>query len=210
MMRVSMVGHIGNTNRRFDQGFFVNLHLTDSAIRSDVVKKNLSSKGRKLALSVHLTFVGTWFGSAMAMVLLIALRPQKFANDEALVAYCNCVAMIDDFIIIAAAGGTWLSGTILAWKTNWGFFKWYWVALKFISTTALVLFGATCLGPWITETANIARSDGLAALQDTRFQTVANRSLIWGTAQTAVLAGIVFVSVFKPWGKIGSKKTGRD
>lgn len=180
------------------------------------MKQNLSPQGRKWVLSVHLACVATWFGAAVAMVLLIGVRPRTFATDEALVAYCNCVALIDDFIIIAAAGGTWLTGTILAWKTNWGFFKWYWVALKFISTTAMVLFGATCLGPWITETASIARSQGLDALQNPRFQTVSNRSLIWGLAQTVVLAGIVFVSVFKPWGKIGlrakvgGKKTGRD
>jgi len=174
------------------------------------VSKKLSPKGRKWALSVHLVFVGTWFGSAIAMVLLIAARPREFASGEALAAYCNSVAMIDDWIIIAAAGGTWLSGSFLAWRTNWGFFKWYWVAWKFLSTTAMVLFGATCLGPWITETASIAGSAGLDALQDARFQTVSKRSLICGIAQIIVLAGIFFVSVFKPWGKRPTRKTGGD
>ena len=190
-------------------GSFILEHQVDSQDRGSVVKK-LGAKGRKWALSFHLVFVGTWFGSAVAMVMLIALRPPVFGSDGALVAYCNCVAMIDDFIIIAAAGGTWVTGTFLAWRTNWGLFKWYWVALKFISTTAMVLFGAICLGPWITETATIARSAGLDALQDARFHTTTTRSLIWGTVQTAVLAGIIFLSIFKPWGRIATRNTRQD
>ena len=42
---------------------------------------------------------------------------------------------------------------MLSWRTKWGFFVWYWVGFKLVATILMVVFGATCLGPWIDRTA---------------------------------------------------------
>lgn len=167
--------------------------------------KPMGPEGRKWALTIHLLFVALWFGAAIAMVLLIALRPTALKSDSELVAYCKCVKIIDDWIIIGAAGGAMLSGLFLSWRTNWGFFKWYWVAVKLIATVAMVAFGATCLGPWINQAHEIATLKGLSAVSDSAFVVANQRVLTWGAAQILLLAFLIGVSVFKPWGRIGAK-----
>ena len=165
----------------------------------------LGPKGRKLALAVHLLFVALWFGAAIAMVLLVFAQPRGLKDDLELIAYCRCVKLIDDYIIIASAGGTLLSGAFLAWRTKWGFFVWYWIAFKLIATLAMVAFGATCLGPWINMRYEIARSSGIEALHDAAFQLATDRVQFWGTLQILLLAAVVVISIFKPWGKIPSR-----
>lgn len=167
----------------------------------------LGPKGRKLALAVHLLFVALWFGAAVAMVLLVFAQPRTLSDDLELIAYCRCVKVIDDFIIIAAAGGTLLSGVFLAWRTKWGFFVWYWIAFKLIATLAMVVFGATCLGPWINMRYEIARSGGIDVLNDAAYQVATHRVQLWGTLQIVLLAVVVIISIFKPWGKIPVRST---
>lgn len=167
----------------------------------------LGPMGRKAALTVHLLFVALWFGAAIAMVLLIALRPAKLQSDSELVAYCVCVTWIDDWIIIGAAGGSLLSGLFLSWKTPWGFFKWYWVSIKLVATVAMVAFGATCLGPWINQAHQLAAAKGLSALQDVNFQVANRRVLIWGVLQILLLALLIGISIFKPWGRIAARRS---
>ena len=162
----------------------------------------LGPHGRKWALTIHLVFVGLWFGAAIAMVLLIALRPESFDSAEALVVHCRCVKLIDDYIIIASAGGSLVTGLFLSWKTKWGFFKWYWVAFKLVVTIGMVCFGAFFLGPWINTMAAIAAERGLAAIEDSVFQAAHTKTLLFGTFQIGLLAAVIAISVFKPWGKV--------
>ena len=168
-------------------------------------RKPLTPLGRKWALSIHLIFVGLWFGAAIAMVLLIALRPSSFESPESLVIHCNCVKIIDDYIIIGSAGGSLVTGLFLSWKTRWGFFQWYWVAFKIIATIMMVCFGAAFLGPWINRTAEIAADLGLQAFDSPEYQTANSRALIFGSMQIGLLTAVVVISVFKPWGKIAKR-----
>jgi len=165
-------------------------------------RQPLTPLGRKWALSIHLIFVGLWFGAAIAMVLLIALRPSSFASPESLAVHCNCVKLIDDYIIIGSAGGSLVTGLFLSWKTRWGFFQWYWIALKIIVTVMMVCFGAIFLGPWINRTAEIAAQQGLQAFDSPAYQTANSRALIFGSMQIGLLLTVIVISVFKPWGKI--------
>lgn len=161
--------------------------------------------GRKWALSVHLLFVALWLGAAVAMMTIAFFHPVPQTGEE-LYGYRNSLTWIDDWVLVIAAGGTLLSGMLLAWRTKWGFFKWYWVSLKLLTTVLMVAFGAVCLGPWITTTAHAVRDQGIATLQGSEYQSANRRALFWGTVQILVLMGIVIVSVHKPWGKIPWKK----
>ncbi len=165
----------------------------------------LTPLGRKWTLSIHLIFVGLWFGAAIAMVLLIALRPPSFESAESLVVHCNCVKIIDDYMIIASAGGSLVTGLFLSWKTKWGFFQWYWIVFKIAATVGLVCFGALFLGPWINKTAEVAAKLGLQAFDSPAYQSANSKALIFGVLQIGLLATVIVISVFKPWGRLSKR-----
>ena len=164
---------------------------------------------RKWALYCHVFSISLWLGAAVAMLTIALLRPARPQTAAALAAYCLSVKLIDDHVIIASSGASLLSGLLLSWKTKWGFFVWYWVAFKLVATVLMVAFGATCLGPWINETARIAETRGLDALSAPEFHRPAGLSLFWGSLQVLLLIGIVGISVFKPWGRIGDSEKRR-
>ena len=157
---------------------------------------------RKWALTFHLLSIGIWMGAAIAMMTIALLRPSRPASDAGLLAYCLAIKLIDDWVIIASAGASLISGLLLSWKTKWGFFTWYWVAFKLVSTVIMVTFGATCLGPWINATASLAETQGLAAMDNPEFTSDIDSVRIWGTLQILLLVILIVVSVFKPWGKL--------
>lgn len=72
--------------------------------------------------------------------------------------------IIDDFIIIPAALGSLITGLIISWFTNWGFFKFNWVTVKWIVTVSSILFDTFWLGPWLNGMAAISQAERLLAL----------------------------------------------
>jgi len=69
-----------------------------------------------------------------------------------------------------------------------------------------VVFGATCLRPWINLAHQISVAKGLSAISDGTFQVANQRVLTWGVIQILVLAFLIGVSVFKPWGGLGGSE----
>lgn len=164
--------------------------------------QEFSPKARKGALMLHVVCCATWMGAATGMMVLILWRGGTAETDESFATIWMAIKTIDDLVIIAAAGSSFLSGCLLCWGTKWGFFKWYWVAIKFVLTAILVVFGATCLGPWINQAAAIAAEQGASGVQDLGFRRLYSRLCLWGSLQMAVLLAIFWLSVFKPWSRI--------
>lgn len=164
--------------------------------------KLLSKTARRFVLWVHVLSSGLWMGSAMAMMVLVVAR--GWAPDDAaeFYAFCLCVKLIDDYVIIASCGLAALSGLLLSWKTPWGFFRYWWVAVKLCITLVMLCTGAGLLGPWINETEALAREHGWATLQLPRYRTVVRAVLGLGWGQVSVLCFVLYASIFKPWGKL--------
>lgn len=161
--------------------------------------------GRKGALTLHVICCGTWLGAATAMMALIAWRGRGSSSDMVFASTWQAIKTIDDFVIIAAAGSSWLSGCALSWGTKWGFFRWYWITTKLILTTAMVAFGALCLGPWINMATEMAVEQGMGAADTSRFRQTYFLVSVCGTLQVLALLVIFWISIFKPWGKLGKK-----
>lgn len=119
--------------------------------------------------------------------------------------FCLAVKLIDDFVIIASCGASALSGMLLSYKTPWGFFKWWWVATKLTITLLLLAVGAGYLGPWINRQELLVRGQGLAATSLPEFVFAKNAVNVLGTLQIGILAFILYLSIFKPWGKRQAK-----
>jgi hypothetical protein len=164
--------------------------------------KLLSKRARKWSLWVHALSSSLWMGSALAMMVLILAKGSVPDDAAQLYAFCLCVKLIDDWIIIGSCGLSALSGLLLAWKTPWGFFRHWWVAVKLCITVALLCVGAGLLGPWINETEALARDHGGVVQQLPRYWVVERNVTILGSVQLCILAFVLYASIFKPWGKL--------
>ena len=167
--------------------------------------KLFGKTARKWALWVHVLSSALWLGAAVCVMLLGLARGARPQDASELYAFCLAVKLVDDYVIIGSCGLSALSGMLLSWKTPWGFFRWWWVAVKLVITLALLAVGALVLGPWINETEALVRSHGWAAKGLPRYASVERGVDVLGTIQIGVLGFVLYASIFKPWGKRGAQ-----
>ncbi len=160
--------------------------------------KKLSPQGVKILKMFHLFFAILWIGGGLALVILFfSVNP---ANGDELYMKSRIVQIIDDYLIIPGAMASLLIGIIYGIWTNWGFFKYKWIIVKWIMTVVQILFGTFVLGPWVNENVEIASTLRDAAMDDATLLHNVKMSQIWGTVQVAILVlTFIVVSVQKPW-----------
>lgn len=171
------------------------------------LQQPLSRPWRQAALWAHVLSSSLWFGAVLAMMVLAVAKDRVPQSAAELRAFCVCVKLIDDLVIIATCGAAALSGLLLSWKTKWGFFVWWWVAVKLVVTLAMLAVGALWLGPWINEIEALARVDAAALPTLPRYVALNGRVLGIGGAQFVILGFVLYASVFKPWGKVRGRDT---
>jgi hypothetical protein len=168
----------------------------------------LNVKQKNWLLSGHVASGSLWFGVALAMVLMTIANLKTFNGDE-LHAVNAMVKLLDDFVIIPMAIASALTGTLLCWLTVWDFFKFYWVITKWITTTALIIFGTFWLGPWTNSMTTISDGERAKALTNPLFMFDTHGVIVGGSIQVVSLLAIIFISIIKPWGKRDSHKNSR-
>jgi len=139
------------------------------------------------------------------MVLLTLVKRQAVSGDD-IYAIDASLKLLDDYVIIPAAFGSLITGFLFSCFTNWGFFKYDWVTVKWIITVATILFGAFFLGPWNNTTVAISYTERLFSLDNSVYLRCKLMLSIFGVLQAAVLIIMIFISVLKPW---GDKSPGR-
>lgn len=162
--------------------------------------KKLGLTARAWLKSIHILFACLWIGAAVSMLLLIFVRGHVATGDE-LWAVNVSVKLIDDYIIIPSAIGCLITGILFSGFTNWGFFKFNWIIVKYIINIAAILFGTFFLGPWVNGMEAIAKVERLAALQNTTYLSYYQMNAYFGALQALLLIVAAIISVFKPWGK---------
>lgn len=160
----------------------------------------LNVKQKNWLLSGHVAAGSLWFGVALAMVLM-TIANLKTTNGDELHAINAMVKLLDDFVIIPMAIASALTGTFLCWLTVWGFFKFYWVITKWITTTALIIFGTLWLGPWTNSMTAISDSERVKALTNPLFMFDTHGVVVGGAIQVICLLAIISISIIKPWGR---------
>ncbi|WP_347490771.1 DUF2269 family protein [Desulfoscipio sp. XC116] len=160
--------------------------------------KNLSLKGRAWLKSFHILFCCAWVGAALSIVLL-GLVKGHVPNGDELYAVNASIKLVDDYIIIPAALGSLITGLLICWLTNWGFFKHKWIIVKLVMTVGQILFGTFFLGKWTNGAAAITDMERALSLQNQTYLYFREMSSYFGSAQAFLLIVLVFISVFKPW-----------
>lgn len=160
----------------------------------------LTVKQKNWLLSAHVVFAALWTGTVLSMFLL-ALRNQNSTNADVLRTLNSAINLLDDYVVIPSAIGSLLTGTFLCWLTVWGFFKHYWVIVKWIATVALIVFGTFWLFPWANAATAISEAQRLQALENPLYTFDAKGVLIGTVVQVCCLLVIIAISFLKPWGR---------
>lgn len=160
----------------------------------------LNVKQKNWLLLVHVAFGSIWFGTALCMVA-IALKNTNTTNGDELYAINASLKLLDDFVIIPSANLSLLTGGLLCWLTIWGFFKHYWVIVKWIATVTLISTGTVWLGPWLNAATSISDVERSQALSNPLYTFDIKGVLIGAVIQTLCVLAIIGISVLKPWGR---------
>lgn len=164
--------------------------------------KTLGMKGQRWLKCLHIYCACVWVGCATLLTIMPFLMHP--ADGGELYGINQTLDIIDLYILVPGAIGTFITALVYSIWTKWGWFKHNWITVKWIICIFGIIFGTFWLGPWMSNLALLAQQKGLAALSDPQY--IANRQnlTIFGTFQAVTVIFAVFVSTLKPWKKKNS------
>ena len=164
----------------------------------------LGIRGRRWLKAFHVFFSMVWIGAGITTTIIPFVRGNATSGAE-LSAYNEAIQM-GDLIIIPCAVLCVITGLLLCWQTPRGFFKYWSVVIPLVAWAVAIVLGIACLGPWTSDLVIISKTEGLAALQNEEYLYALQMFKIVGVVWITVLIFAAFVSVIKPWGRIGKTK----
>jgi hypothetical protein len=164
----------------------------------------LGIQGRRWLKAFHVFFSMTWIGAGIITTIIPFVRGHMASGAE-LYTYNEAIQM-GDLIIIPCAVLCVVTGLLLCWQTPWGFFKYWSVVIPLVAWAVAIVIGIACLGPWTEVLVRISKAEGLAALQNGEYLYALQMMKIVGVVWVIILIFAAFVSVIKPWGRIGKTK----
>ena len=160
--------------------------------------------GRRWLKAFHVFFSMTWIGAGITTTIIPFIRGNTTSGAE-LYAYNEAIQM-GDLIVIPCVILCVITGLLLCWQTPWGFFKYWSVVIPLVVWAVAIVLGIACLGPWNEVLVRISKAEGLAALQNGEYLYALQMYKIVGIIWLIVLVFGAFVSVIKPWGRIGKTR----
>ncbi|MFQ5825654.1 MAG: FMN-binding protein [bacterium] len=160
----------------------------------------LGVKGRRVLLSVHLLLNSIWIGGLVAILLANSLK-EGISNGDHLYAMNRTIFKIHDTVLINTAFGVITTGFLFSLFTKWGFFKFHWVTIKWLSIAILFLLITFYMGPSINGIAAISDVERSQALTNPLYLQYERESTIFTWIQLVILSFVIVTSVFKPWGQ---------
>jgi hypothetical protein len=161
--------------------------------------KLLGPSGKQWLKSIHLILSVVWLGGAICMhALRFAWKPSS-AGDLYFVDHT--IVLLDHWIMIPSSLGALLTGLLESWLTTWGFFKFRWVTLKWIVTTAIMLYGPFFQAQWAKKMEAISQVEGLLALHNPVYLQLRLLYHFSGMVMITLLVLLPIISVLKPWAR---------
>jgi hypothetical protein len=159
----------------------------------------LSAPVRKLMLTAHITFSVGWLG-AVAVFLALAVTGLTSHDAPLVRAAYLAMGLSGWFVIVPSSFASLLTGVVQALGTPWGLFKHYWVLVKLLLTVGATVLLLVHMQP-ISYLAEVAAKADLSSteLRGLRIQLIAD-----AVAAFVVLLAATTISVYKPWGRIGT------
>lgn len=171
--------------------------------------KQLSKKGKESATVkrwlkfLHITAAALWGGGSTSVIIIACLfHPANYAE---LYAKYMCLFYIDFFVIGTGAGGCFLTGIVYSHYTSWGYFKHWWIALKWGLLLIYMGVGMLWFMPWLSKAIDEAQSQPpLSPVAGETLQAIVIHNTIT-VVHICLVILIMILSVKKPFGKIHKK-----
>ena len=165
----------------------------------------LSTRGQKILKAVHLMAVCWWIGGGAALVFLSLAKYLGWITGEAVYGADLAAHVVDGWVVVKlGVGVSVLTGLCYGLFTNWGFFRHRWMALKWLVVLLCIGFGIW-LGGREELMLSLSAELGAEAMHSQAYRDALLPYFLGGLWQIGVLAALVAVSIFKPFGR---KKTG--
>lgn len=158
-----------------------------------------SSTGKQILLALHLILVSAWFGSLITILILHLIRATDYQSADFYL-IDRMIFIIFDKLIMNISIGVALSGLIFSMFTKWGFFKFYWITVKWIAISILailLMFGASPVTNGMAAISDILRTK---CSGNPDYIYYSKQMLNYTLIQILVLIAIIYLSVTKPWG----------
>jgi len=162
-------------------------------------RSKISVTQKRWLLSAHMFFLAAWLGGGLGS-LALNLRALGTSDPHLLNAIYIFADLLHTTIIRGGAGGSLLTGLTLAFLTQWGLVRFYWIIAKEGLAIAGVAVDLTIIR-WNSQVVSLITHQGLGAYASAFY--LSNRGLLFGASalQLSLLAVIIVISVFKPWGQ---------
>ncbi len=145
----------------------------------------------------HVAFAGIWLSSAITVALVSSLLGAP--DDREMLGIHRTAKFIDDFILIPAANGTWVTGLLYSVKTRWGWFRYRWITVKWAIALSGIVIGTFVLGPALNALPALVGQLGAPAFDHPDYLLSRTVLLCVAPFQVATLLLACSLSILKPW-----------
>lgn len=147
---------------------------------------------RKAMVVVHIVVSLGWMGAGAANVVLALTA---LLGDQTLHHACyRFIQQIDTFLVIPAAFTALITGIALGLATPWGVLRYWWVLLKLIITTVVIVASTFGIGVWVELSIEATRGGGTSPY--------ALPIVVGALANIAAFLIMTWLSVVKPGGEV--------
>lgn len=169
-----------------------------------IIEHLKSSRFTKMVKALHLYFASIWSGGAASIFAIHCLfiplsGAELYARNMTLI-------YIDDYVIMPAATGCFITGLIASYITGWGYIKFYWIVVKWVSFVILTISGWFWFIPWMTKMADATSAIRNMLIVDPGDMAAMDIHMIMAFSQSVLILFLVVISVYKPWGKFWIKR----
>ncbi|MCR5813996.1 MAG: hypothetical protein K6G15_05855 [Desulfovibrio sp.] len=160
----------------------------------------------KTTKAIHLLSATAWAGGALAMQALCYLKLTADSPDRVQIIQ-ECLRMVDACVVLPGLAGSLITGLIFSTITSIGFFKYFWIGLKWMVACCAGFWGGMFLGPWGDRLIAWLSGYGL----DTPLRIIRSFILpetMWqGFLQLAAIFTMCLISVYRPLSLRRSKRS---
>jgi hypothetical protein len=159
---------------------------------------NMTTRGRKFALTAHVTSSVGWFG-AVAGFLALAIAGAAGQDAQIMRAAYLAMDLTYWYVIVPLGLASLLTGLVSSLGTEWGLFRHYWVLVKLLLTIPLTILLLMHTQP----VSYMAREDVQKTLSGADLGGLRIQLAAYAGAALLVLLAATTLSVYKPRGATG-------
>lgn len=175
-----------------------------ASVTTTMTAFRLGARHRKTWLLIHIAAAGIWLGIDVVLAVLIFTGLGTADPDTA--AFCfRALELLAIWPLVITGLVSLISGVVLGLGTKYGLLRYWWVVVKLAANLLLTTLVIVLLRPGLHGAADIGRRIAAGGPAEP-FES----SLIYPpiVPTTALILAMV-LSVFKPWGRMGSARGAR-